>query len=102
MQLCQDSAHTCSGLNVPFSVPSTSVIQNRILIFFKERKVHITITLRFPFPSWPAGAGQDLDRRVPGPLREVGCGQQAAQAPNIAAVGSFGCLSHSRAVERDC
>ena len=71
--------------------------------FFKERKVHITkIILRFPFPSWPAGAGQDLDRRGPGPLREVGCGQWVAWAPNIAAVGSCGCSSHSRAVGRDC
>lgn len=71
--------------------------------FFKERKVHITkITLRFPSPSWPAGAGQDLDRRVPGPLWEVGCGWRVAQAPNIAAVVSFGCLNHSWAVGRDC
>ena len=71
--------------------------------FFKERKVHITkITLRFPSPSWPAGAGQDLDRRVPGPLWEVGCGRRVARAPNIAAVVSFGCLNHSWAVGRDC
>lgn len=104
MQLCQASAHMCSGLNVRFSVPSTSVIQNRIFFFFfKERKVHITkITLRFPSPSWPAGAGQDLDRRVPGPLWEVGCGRRVARAPNIAAVVSFGCLNHSWAVGRDC